>query len=138
VSKTGVKISEDVKSTAIPAASNYKGFVGGVFSGIAKLSVGHPFDTIKVRLQTSTSTQFAGPLDCLLKTVRNEGFLGVYKGASPPLVGWMVLSLLSSEPLLVLMDFTVHGLSHARLTHSLPPPPQRTHLQPRIDCPRTP
>jgi solute carrier family 25 carnitine/acylcarnitine transporter 20/29 len=90
VSNTSAKIKEDVKPTALPVASNYKGFVGGVFSGIAKLSVGHPFDTIKVRLQTSTSTQFAGPLDCLLKTVRNEGFLGVYKGASPPLVGWMV------------------------------------------------
>jgi len=58
------------------------------------IQVGHPFDTIKVRLQTSTSTQFAGPLDCLLKTVRNEGVLGVYKGASPPLVGWMFMDSL--------------------------------------------
>ena len=71
--------------------SNYKGFVAGVFSGIAKLSVGHPFDTIKVRLQTSQKTQFTGPLDCLLKTLRREGVKGIYKGASPPLLGWMAM-----------------------------------------------
>ncbi|TGZ81550.1 mitochondrial carrier [Ascodesmis nigricans] len=69
----------------------YRGFVAGVFSGIAKLSVGHPFDTIKVRLQTSQKDRFKGPLDCLLKTLRNEGVRGVYKGATPPLVGWMFM-----------------------------------------------
>ncbi|KAL1297359.1 hypothetical protein AAFC00_004900 [Neodothiora populina] len=70
---------------------NYKGFVAGVFSGIAKLSVGHPFDTIKVRLQTSDSTRFKGPLDCLMQTLRKEGPAGLYKGATPPLVGWMFM-----------------------------------------------
>ncbi|KAF2470244.1 mitochondrial carrier [Lindgomyces ingoldianus] len=70
---------------------NYKGFVAGVFSGITKLSVGHPFDTIKVRLQTTDHSQFKGPLDCLLQTLRNEGVKGIYKGATPPLVGWMFM-----------------------------------------------
>ncbi|KAG5304321.1 mitochondrial carrier protein [Histoplasma capsulatum G186AR] len=69
----------------------YKGFVAGVFSGIAKLGVGHPFDTIKVRLQTTKSSHFSGPLDCLLQTVRNEGPRALYKGATPPLMGWMVM-----------------------------------------------
>jgi solute carrier family 25 (mitochondrial carnitine/acylcarnitine transporter), member 20/29 len=72
-------------------SNNYKGFVAGIFSGIAKLSVGHPFDTIKVRLQTSERTQFRGPLDCLLQTLRREGVRGLYKGATPPLVGWMAM-----------------------------------------------
>ncbi|MCJ1398581.1 hypothetical protein MMC11_001781 [Xylographa trunciseda] len=74
-----------------PVHKNYNGFVAGVFSGIAKLTVGHPFDTIKVRLQTTDHTQFKGPLDCLLQTVRNEGVRGLYKGATPPLVGWMFM-----------------------------------------------
>ncbi|MCJ1386193.1 hypothetical protein MMC17_009319 [Xylographa soralifera] len=74
-----------------PVHKNYNGFIAGVFSGIAKLSVGHPFDTIKVRLQTTERTQFKGPLDCLLQTVRNEGVRGLYKGATPPLVGWMFM-----------------------------------------------
>ncbi|KAI9644004.1 hypothetical protein NHQ30_007356 [Ciborinia camelliae] len=72
-------------------AKNYRGFVAGVFSGVSKLTVGHPFDTIKVRLQTSTASQFNGPLQCLLLTLRNEGFAGLYKGATPPLVGWMFM-----------------------------------------------
>ena len=49
------------------------------------------FDTIKVRLQTSEKVQFKGPLDCLLQTVRHEGVRGLYKGATPPLVGWMFM-----------------------------------------------
>ncbi|KAL8802137.1 MAG: hypothetical protein Q9182_004003 [Xanthomendoza sp. 2 TL-2023] len=70
---------------------NYKGFVAGVFSGISKLSVGHPFDTIKVRLQTSEKSHFRGSLHCLTQTIRNEGVKGLYKGATPPLCGWMVM-----------------------------------------------
>ncbi|KAF4124276.1 solute carrier family 25 (mitochondrial carnitine/acylcarnitine transporter), member 20/29 [Geosmithia morbida] len=73
-----------------PSGSHdYKGFVAGVFSGMAKLAVGHPFDTVKVRLQTSD--RFKGAVDCAMQTVRREGVRGLYKGASPPLVGWMVM-----------------------------------------------
>lgn len=68
--------------------------VAGVFSGIAKLSVGHPFDTIKVRLQTADQARFSGTLDCVLQTLRNEGVAGFYKGATPPLVGWMAMDSL--------------------------------------------
>ncbi|CZS98568.1 probable mitochondrial carnitine/acylcarnitine carrier protein [Rhynchosporium agropyri] len=73
---------------------NYKGFVAGIFSGVAKLSVGHPFDTIKVRLQTSSTTRFSGPIQCLLQTVQKEGVAGLYKGATPPLVGWIFMDSL--------------------------------------------
>ncbi|KAF4555951.1 putative mitochondrial carrier protein 19 [Elsinoe fawcettii] len=88
-----IQIPQPQKSVTVPD-DNYKGFVAGVFSGIAKLSVGHPFDTIKVRLQTSEATKFKGPLDCLLQTIRNEGAAGLYKGATPPLVGWMFMDSL--------------------------------------------
>lgn len=53
--------------------------------------VGHPFDTIKVRLQTTSADRFSGPLQCVLQTVQNEGLTGFYKGATPPLVGWMFM-----------------------------------------------
>lgn len=76
------------------AAKNYRGFVGGVFSGVAKLVVGHPFDTVKVRMQTVEQGRFSGPLDCVLQTVRKEGIAGLYKGASPPLLGWMAMDSL--------------------------------------------
>ncbi|KAM0453533.1 hypothetical protein ACHAPV_006319 [Trichoderma viride] len=79
------------KKPATSARRDYKGFVAGVFSGIAKLTVGHPFDTVKVRLQTTQASRFSGPLQCVLQTIRNEGVTGLYKGATPPLVGWMFM-----------------------------------------------
>lgn len=85
---------------------NYKGFVAGVFSGIGKLTVGHPFDTVKVRLQTSQKSQFSGPLECVAQTVRKEGVRGLYKGATPPLIGWMFMdSLYMSLSALLLKGF---------------------------------
>ncbi|KAI9830899.1 MAG: hypothetical protein M1826_004329 [Phylliscum demangeonii] len=77
--------------SASPPFNAYHGFIAGIFSGIAKLSVGHPFDTIKVRLQTTPASQFRGPMDCLRQTLRHEGVAGLFKGASPPLLGWMFL-----------------------------------------------
>ncbi|RMZ89764.1 hypothetical protein DV736_g3012, partial [Chaetothyriales sp. CBS 134916] len=75
--------------TTAKSGSNYKGFLAGVASGVAKCTVGHPFDTIKVRLQTSSKARFSGPFDCCLQTLRKEGIRGFYKGMTPPLIGWM-------------------------------------------------
>ncbi|KAG1506498.1 hypothetical protein G6F53_009649 [Rhizopus delemar] len=70
-----------------------RGFAAGMASGITKLVVGHPFDTIKIRMQTTSKSdgRFKGPLDCFLKTVSREGPRALYKGATPPLVGWMFM-----------------------------------------------
>ncbi|KAM8812605.1 solute carrier family 25 member 45 isoform 2-T2 [Rhynchonycteris naso] len=45
-------------------------FVAGWISGALGLVLGHPFDTIKVRLQTQTTYQ--GIIDCVVKTYRHE------------------------------------------------------------------
>lgn len=63
------------------------GSVGGVFV----VAVGHPFDTIKVRMQTqerssSEKPLFKGTLGCTLWTFRNEGIRGFYKGMGAPLI----------------------------------------------------
>ncbi|KAI8983045.1 mitochondrial carrier domain-containing protein [Pilobolus umbonatus] len=73
--------------------NRFRGFAAGVASGMTKLIVGHPFDTVKIRMQTTSKSdgRFKGPLDCFLKTVRKEGFTALYKGATPPLVGWMFM-----------------------------------------------
>ncbi|KAK9463892.1 mitochondrial carrier-7 [Lipomyces oligophaga] len=67
------------------------GFVAGMCSGVTKICVGHPFDTVKVRLQTAPEGQFKSFTDCFLSTIRNEGFMGLYKGAGAPLVGWSIM-----------------------------------------------
>ncbi|KAJ3118482.1 hypothetical protein HDU96_001301 [Phlyctochytrium bullatum] len=81
----------------IEKASTVADLVFGSIAGIAGKLVEYPFDTIKVRLQTQplqplegAGTTFAGPLDCFLRTVRAEGFRGLYTGLSAPLVGSMI------------------------------------------------
>ena len=59
-----------------------KNVVSGTFSGIAVCLVGHPFDTLKVRLQTQPVDRpvYKGLLDCFVKTMKWEGIGGLYKG----------------------------------------------------------
>ncbi|XP_073208053.1 solute carrier family 25 member 45 isoform X3 [Lepidochelys kempii] len=45
-------------------------FVAGWISGAVGLALGHPVDTVKVRLQTQSG--YRGILDCVIKTYRNE------------------------------------------------------------------
>ena len=69
-----------------------RSMIGGMFGGIAKCLVGHPFDTLKVRMQTEGfSGRFKGSLHTLKRTVTEEGILAVYKGASLPMVGWSIM-----------------------------------------------
>jgi len=68
-----------------------KDLISGTAGGIAQVLSGHPLDTIKVRLQIQGpgQKQFNGAIDCLRKTVRNEGFFALYKGSASPLLGAM-------------------------------------------------
>ena len=38
--------------------------------------------------------RFTGPLDCFRQTVKLEGLRGLYKGGTPPLVGWGIIDSL--------------------------------------------
>jgi solute carrier family 25 (mitochondrial carnitine/acylcarnitine transporter), member 20/29 len=51
-------------------------------AGIAGCLVGHPFDTLKVRLQTQPVDKpvYRGLVDCFVKTLKWEGIGGLYKG----------------------------------------------------------
>ncbi|KAI9324665.1 mitochondrial carrier [Zopfochytrium polystomum] len=75
----------DKRVAAVPLPT-WKDFVAGSISGMAQVAIGHPLDTIKVRLQLDP-TKFKGPIDCFTQTIRNEGVLGLYKGMAAPLVG---------------------------------------------------
>lgn len=59
-------------------------FVAGWISGAVGLVVGHPLDTVKVRLQTQAV--YRGIFDCVAKTYKHEGFRGFFKGMSFPVV----------------------------------------------------
>ncbi|KAJ3276522.1 Mitochondrial carrier protein ymc2 [Terramyces sp. JEL0728] len=66
-----------------------KELFAGSIGGVAQVLTGQPFDTVKVRLQTQSRENplYTGVADCVKKTVKNEGFLGLYKGTLTPLLG---------------------------------------------------
>jgi len=64
-------------------------YFAGVLGGVAVCFVGHPFDTVKTRLQTSPNGYYSSTIDCVKKTVRKEGLGGFYSGVMSPLAGQM-------------------------------------------------
>ncbi|PVU98930.1 hypothetical protein BB559_001150 [Furculomyces boomerangus] len=85
-------ISKESKPNNAKLQDRLAGFAAGIASGATKLVVGHPFDTIKVRMQVEGGLgRFSGPMDCLISTIKREKFRGLYKGALPPLIGWSIM-----------------------------------------------
>lgn len=74
-----VKLSQATKDITFGSAA---GMVSKVFE--------HPFDLVKVRLQTQSGDrppQYAGAFDCFKQTYLNEGVRGLYRGLSMPVIG---------------------------------------------------
>ncbi|KAF8321647.1 mitochondrial carrier [Clavulina sp. PMI_390] len=67
------------------------GAIAGVGSGLTKVALGHGFDTIKTRMQCVPPGTYKGVMDCFLQTVRNESVFALYKGATPPAIGWAAI-----------------------------------------------
>lgn len=87
-----------------------KDLIAGCFGGIGIVAVGHPFDTIKVRLQTQSATNplYTGMTDCIKKTVKWEGLGGFYKGFMSPLWGNMIFNA---------VQFIVYGQAKEAIGH---------------------
>jgi solute carrier family 25 carnitine/acylcarnitine transporter 20/29 len=68
-----------------------KDLTAGTVGGAAQLIVGHPFDTIKVKLQSQTvpppgqPPKYSGAIDAVKQTLAAEGPRGLYKGMGAPL-----------------------------------------------------
>ncbi|KAG7381134.1 hypothetical protein PHYPSEUDO_006415 [Phytophthora pseudosyringae] len=68
-------------------------FVTGGFGGVCLVATGHPLDLIKVNMQTQPKAlpgqapMYSNALDCARKMVAKDGFRGLYRGMSAPLVG---------------------------------------------------
>lgn len=58
-------------------------FIAGSVAGAVSVAVGQPFDTIKVRIQTTAD--YKGPMDCFRSIVRQEGAMKLFSGMLPPL-----------------------------------------------------
>ncbi|KAG0283684.1 hypothetical protein BGZ96_011916 [Linnemannia gamsii] len=77
-----------LKQNTITLPSWVNDVVAGTVGGWAQVVSGHPFDTLKVRLQTQPNPpKYKGAMDCLRMTIKEEGPAGLYKGVTSPLMG---------------------------------------------------
>jgi solute carrier family 25 carnitine/acylcarnitine transporter 20/29 len=82
------QVKETVKEEAKKAASGLRSLAAGGVGGVCAVVVGHPFDLVKVRLQTAEKGVYTGALDVVRRTIAREGMVrGLYAGVSAPLVG---------------------------------------------------
>mmetsp|Transcript_134683 Transcript_134683/g.418569 ORF Transcript_134683/g.418569 Transcript_134683/m.418569 type:complete len:274 (-) Transcript_134683:40-861(-) len=58
--------------------------LAGTGGGMLGVMAGHPFDTLKVRLQAMPAMQAASMTSCMQRTVADEGLLALYKGILSP------------------------------------------------------
>lgn len=64
-------------------------FIAGCLGGAAGVLVGHPFDTVKVRLQVQNVDKplYRGTFHCFQSIIRQESVFGLYKGIGSPMMG---------------------------------------------------
>ncbi|KAF2876632.1 mitochondrial carrier domain-containing protein [Massariosphaeria phaeospora] len=82
------ELKQDVVVATKSSLQSLRALVAGGVGGICAVVVGHPFDLVKVRLQTAEKGVYSGAMDVVRRTVAREGLArGLYAGVSAPLVG---------------------------------------------------
>lgn len=85
---TKEELKEDVVEATKSSLQSLRALVAGGVGGVCAVVVGHPFDLVKVRLQTAEKGVYSGAMDVVRKTIAREGLArGLYAGVSAPLVG---------------------------------------------------
>ena len=82
------QLKEDVAEVKTKSLSGLRSLAAGGFGGVCAVLVGHPFDLVKVRLQTAERGVYKSAIDVVRKSVAKDGLRrGLYAGVSAPLVG---------------------------------------------------
>lgn len=82
------ELKEDVKKATKSSVQSLRALVAGGVGGVFAVVVGHPFDLVKVRMQTAEKGVYTGAMDVMRKGIAREGLVrGLYAGVSAPLVG---------------------------------------------------
>ncbi|KAI1172116.1 mitochondrial carrier domain-containing protein [Nemania sp. FL0916] len=88
IPETKEEVKADVKAAASTLGSQLWSFAAGGFGGICAVVVGHPFDLVKVRMQTAEKGVYSSAVDVVRKSIARDGLRrGLYAGVSAPLVG---------------------------------------------------
>ncbi|XP_068803129.1 mitochondrial basic amino acids transporter [Struthio camelus] len=71
-------------------------FLAGCVGGAAGVLVGHPFDTVKVRLQVQNVEKplYRGTFHCFQSIIKQESVFGLYKGIGSPMMGLTFINAL--------------------------------------------
>lgn len=71
--------------------SGHKDYVAGLLAGVATVAVGHPFDTVKVKLQNHSTeangVKYQSGFHCAARVLKTEGVKGLYRGATSSFLG---------------------------------------------------
>lgn len=88
VPETKAQLKEDVEVVKEKSFAGLRSLAAGGFGGVCAVVVGHPFDLVKVRLQTAERGVYSSALDVVRKSIARDGVRrGLYAGVSAPLVG---------------------------------------------------
>lgn len=106
--------------------SGYKEYVAGLLAGVATVGIGHPFDTVKVKLQKHNTEahgmKYKNGLHCTARIVKSEGVKGLYRGATSSFLGMAFESSLL---------FGIYSRTKQKLQEGL----QNTRPQPQVIIP---
>lgn len=99
-----------------------KEYAAGFAAGVATVVTGHPFDTVKVKLQAhNTNTQvkeYKNALHCASRILSTEGINGLYRGASSSFTGMAIESAISfglySQTKELLQDYFMGGTQSSK------------------------
>jgi solute carrier family 25 carnitine/acylcarnitine transporter 20/29 len=75
-----VELKEDVVVATKKSLQSLRDFAAGGVGGIFAVVVGHPFDLVKVRMQTAEKGVYTGAMDVVRKTIAKEGMARVSFG----------------------------------------------------------
>jgi solute carrier family 25 carnitine/acylcarnitine transporter 20/29 len=74
------ELKEDVAVATKKSLQSLRDFAAGGVGGVFAVVVGHPFDLVKVRMQTAEKGVYSGAMDVVRKTIAKEGMARVSFG----------------------------------------------------------
>lgn len=71
------ELKHDVAEATKSSLQSLRALAAGGVGGVCAVVVGHPFDLVKVRLQTAEKGVYKGAMDVVRRTIAREGLVRV-------------------------------------------------------------
>lgn len=123
-SKPSVQMEPELPSGSGPlgweALKSAYAFLLGSIAGAVGATVVYPIDLVKTRMQNQRSAVvgqilYRNSLDCFQKVIRSEGFIGLYRGLGPQLVG-----VAPEKAIKLTVNDLVRGFMTDKTTNTIP------------------